>query len=121
MKIESQVCRLELAKRLLELGVEQESYWSWYQGVGGCWFLGDPADTMNNAVEISHATAPHFNRCAAFTVAELGEMLPPAFSSSRGADGQWMCVNEMKSNSEGGKSVSPAPKLTHGRKCSSVF
>ena len=43
------------------------------------------------------------NERSVFTVAELGNQLPPAFRSSRGADKRWMCVNEMKSSSEDGK------------------
>jgi hypothetical protein len=39
-----------------------------------------------------------------YAVAELGNLLPPAFSSSRGADYRWMCVNEVKSISHDGKS-----------------
>jgi hypothetical protein len=29
--LEKQVCNLELAKRLKELGVKQESFWAWYE------------------------------------------------------------------------------------------
>jgi hypothetical protein len=76
VKIDEQVCSVELAKRLRDLGAKQDSYFSWYQDVGGYWTLGDPAEVMNNAVDIGRTTAPQFNSASAFTVAELGEMLP---------------------------------------------
>lgn len=67
MKLEDQVASLELSKRLKELGVRQESAFYWRQEVVNLepewvlrtWHTGDERE------EIS-----------AFTVAELGEMLP---------------------------------------------
>ena len=32
ISLEKQVCNLELAKRLKELGVKQERYFDWYEG-----------------------------------------------------------------------------------------
>lgn len=68
MKLEDQVASLELCKRLKELGVKQESYFWWAFGQKEAdffvvrYFDGDPV---------------HFNKvCSAFTVAELGEILP---------------------------------------------
>jgi hypothetical protein len=64
MKLEQQVCSLELAKRLKEFGVKQESLWYWqrFNSMGKLKWA------------ISNTTNSH---CAsAFTVAELGEMLP---------------------------------------------
>jgi len=94
MKLEDQVCSLDLAKKLKELGVKQESYFTWYQGIGGVWYLGDPAESMNNAVEIGHTTAPQFNFVAAFTVAELGEMLPLNHYTMRNQWEQWTPCND---------------------------
>jgi hypothetical protein len=62
MKLENQVCSLELAKRLKELGVKQDSLFCWTTDLD-IEFL--PTDIRNDHVVI-----------AAFTVAELGEMLP---------------------------------------------
>jgi len=70
MELEKQVCSLELAKKLKELGVKQESVFWWFRG-------GD------NNYKLYHTKTPNrytqktlsFN-CAAFTVAELGEMWP---------------------------------------------
>jgi hypothetical protein len=78
MKLEQQVCSLDLAKRLKELGVKQESYFHWYQGFRAEWHLGDTGEMMNHAVDVGQMTAPQFvsASASAFTVAELGEMLP---------------------------------------------
>lgn len=101
MKIEYQVCSLELSKRLKELGVKQESYFWWvksgrgpeYEGEtnwknDGNWNLYDRRpvkfDFLNlgEEVAIDFSMAEHeeillgIKNCSAFTVAELGEMLP---------------------------------------------
>jgi hypothetical protein len=69
MKLENQVCSLELAKQLKELGVKQESLYFWCQQEG------------QNPGIIPKAKAKrilswHKEIVSAFTVAELGEMLP---------------------------------------------
>lgn len=73
MELEKQVVSLELAKRLKELGVKQESFFQWEVSGSrsyirwnqyakcGCEFM---------------TTANLKFRYSAFTVAELGEMLP---------------------------------------------
>lgn len=77
MKLEHQVCTLALGRRLKELGVEQDSQFYWvehpvtheYQ----VWFgevLWCGEDDQNRKRPIKHISA--------FTVAELGEMLPAA-------------------------------------------
>lgn len=81
MKLEQQVTSLEISKRLKELGVKQES-WIWW----------DTDD--NKLIQTDDGTAPIFSTgdarrkgggqwqtdmkrtISAFTVAELGEMLP---------------------------------------------
>ena len=63
MPLEQQVCSHELATRLAELGVRQESVFWWVDGK--LTYTGGRA---------SHA--PRHAGIAAFTVAELGEMLP---------------------------------------------
>src|ERR1017187_8222476 len=88
MKLEDQVCSLELSKRLKELGVKQESYFYWSN-----------IDTPHPRLVI------HFERSersgdfwiSAFTVAELGEMLPYGFedykySSECGLNKYWSCT-----------------------------
>lgn len=64
MNLEQQVCSLELAKKLKELGVKQESLFWWrHDDVDGWW----PGHWEG---------LPGAEHCSAFTVAELGEMLP---------------------------------------------
>lgn len=62
MELEKQVCNLELAKRLKELGVEQYSYFHWFQ-IDDDWHVRPIAGESFRA------------RLAAFTAAELGEMI----------------------------------------------
>jgi len=67
MKLEQQVTSLELSNKLKELGVKQDS-----------WFA---IDTKGEIGEIKYALDEHDSFgfdgfCSAFTVAELGEMLP---------------------------------------------
>lgn len=61
MKLEDQVCSLDLAKRLKELGVKQESlhFWQWVEA--------------HQDYEIDNGS--YDNKISAFTVAEMGEML----------------------------------------------
>jgi hypothetical protein len=78
MKLENQVVSLDLAKRLKELGVKQDSYGYWANG--RVWpFVMLDFDHLENAV-------------AAFTVAELGEMLSEGMTDSHMmATGRWTC------------------------------
>lgn len=71
MNLKTQVCSLELAKRLKELGVKQESLWYWQRRALGTWHLG-LCGYERRETDIS-----------AFTVAELGEMLPNRTCTSR--------------------------------------
>lgn len=67
MTLESQVVSLELAKRLKELGVKQES----------CFWWCDPSD--GDKTDVGFIRDNHVGYkvyYSAFTVAELGEMLP---------------------------------------------
>lgn len=63
MELKNQVCSLEISKKLKELGIDQVSafYWS----ANGSLFLGEE--------DHPPMKLPHIS---AFTVAELGEMLP---------------------------------------------
>lgn len=88
MKLEQQVCSLDLAKRLKELGVKQESlfYWSnccsckkdftiecslWHNDQTGEWDDGHKLEESE----------PLYS---AFTVSELGEMLPEGTTTRKG-------------------------------------
>jgi len=72
MKLEQQVCSLELAKRLKELGVKQESF-LWYEPAGDS-FVNTHPYTWVTLIPERRSKA-----ISAFNVAELGEMLPEHF------------------------------------------
>ena len=89
MKIENQVCTLEQAKKLKELGVSQDSYFSWCgseenrlmencsKGVEyGPWLFISTTKPFNNMEEDYRRDVPSAKPfAAAFTVAEIGVML----------------------------------------------
>jgi len=74
MKLEQQVVSLELAQKLKELGVKQESFFKWGN------FTTDNGIAWNLYVPPEFNKVPHpdmwIHGISAFTVAELGEMLP---------------------------------------------
>lgn len=70
MELEKQVCSFALAKRLKKFGVKQESYFVWVNtdfDEEVQWFI---RSTLGD-------TDPNPDAVSAFTVAELGEILPP--------------------------------------------
>jgi len=73
MKIEDQVCSLELAKQLKELGVNQDSYFVWffpvYQKESFEWEIKPYTEVFNPDNNNPHVVS-------AFTVSELGKLLP---------------------------------------------
>jgi hypothetical protein len=72
MKLEQQVCSLDLAKRLKESGVKQEScfYW-WRRTENSEWLI-----LHYNSLDIPNRERKYQEFTSAFTVAELGELLP---------------------------------------------
>jgi hypothetical protein len=73
MTLEQQVCSLELAKRLKELGVKQESYFWWISRMKG-----DEEESfiMTHTEWETYYKGEYGYVClSAFTVAELGEIL----------------------------------------------
>ena len=81
MELEKQVCSLELAKKLRELGVKQESvFWHWatdVEGDGLTWWTVSEKEPRRGKKVRELSTPQHYRgKIAAFTVAELGEMLP---------------------------------------------
>ena len=73
--LEQQVCSLELAKRLKELGVKQESLFHWQPSYYD-------RKTMVVVAENAEDWSDDVESYSAFTVAELGEMLPKEATSS---------------------------------------
>ena len=81
MELEKQVCSLELAKRLKELGVKQESAFYWENVQKSNWVLSPHSVMMESVYDgedgwpILSEALHRENAYSAFTVAELGEML----------------------------------------------
>jgi len=72
MKLSDQVCNIELAKRLKELGVEQDSHFYWYTDG-----INTRVDTKTDYVRGVYGYGSKNDAMySAFTVAELGTMLP---------------------------------------------
>jgi len=94
MKLEDQVCSLELAKRLKEFGFKQESFYGW----------AIPFDNGDGTKPRIYEYGSSFNIkkwYSAYTVAELGEMLPQIIKINHkvyqlfisvGMDKQWFVV-----------------------------
>lgn len=79
MKIENQVCSLEQAKKLKELRVKQDSAFVWGLLNLSLWYI--PSHRRGKETEV--------NTASAFTVAELGLMLPCAFDTMRSTEFVW--------------------------------
>jgi len=77
MEISKQCCSLEQAKRLKELGVKQDSIAVWFNSSVGLCLLYRTSDFTFE------------NEWAAFTVAELGEMLPHSPLPNTGNSWNW--------------------------------
>jgi hypothetical protein len=82
MEIEDQVCSLRLAKKLKELGVKQDSLF--YHCLNVKTF--SSYDIQHHLIAIIPSGEEHYS---AFTVAELGEMLPDCFESCRRYKNDW--------------------------------
>lgn len=90
MNLYKQVISLELAKKLKELDIKQESYFWWVNVKtenipNGAWFLLDNDDPYQDGAEIY----------SAFTVAELGEMLFNPFPNliiNYKINGEYVCA-----------------------------
>lgn len=74
MKLEDQVCSLELSKQLKELGFEQESLFWWVAGIVY------PTKRLDWHLEDDKEYAMKWEKqCSAYTVAELGEIYPDRY------------------------------------------
>ncbi len=95
MKLSDQVCSFGLAKKLKELGVKQDSYFYWVITTDG------PAIKSLNEDD-KYMLGDSYR--SAFTVAELGELLPLGYLSIRTMGGTandteikpyWLAYNEL--------------------------
>lgn len=84
MKLEDQVCSLELSEKLKELGVKQESLF-WYT----CFKNG--TTDIHFQYDRKHIPPAHYS---AFTVAELSEMMPATLIIYKKFKEHWECVYE---------------------------
>jgi hypothetical protein len=95
MELSKQVCSLELAKKLKSLGVKQESYRYWYEYqdhviMGTQWCIVDPTGNFDEEDQGRFISA--------FTVAELGNLIPgnidgSIFMTQKGMLGNlWYCT-----------------------------
>ena len=74
--LEKQVVNLELSKRLKKLGVRQESHFYWMKPEGSP-LIGVSIYARQDGYVLTEASFPDtWEYVSAFTVAELGEMLP---------------------------------------------
>lgn len=71
MKLEDQVVNLELSKQLKELGVKQESVWSWFD-YQGTYYVSTGA--IEQSDDKNRQRGEYI--CSAFGIAELGKILP---------------------------------------------
>lgn len=76
MKLEEQVVSLELAKKLKELGVKQDGLFQWFRQFPGDDYLLHYIDYNHHEMDLKIFKEHFPDSCSAFTVAELGEMLP---------------------------------------------
>lgn len=88
MILEEQVVSLELAKKLKELGVKQESAFYWEVNLQNKW-------TLFLVDDFSPRMHPN---AAAFTVAELGEMLPHYVCPKYNDTPQYLRIEKMPSD-----------------------
>jgi hypothetical protein len=93
MKLKNQVCSLELSKKLKELGVKQESLWIWM------WVARGAGLNTYHELTLTKKRPKGFDETedySAFTVAELGDMLPCKIRSIRcKGNGLWLVSREI--------------------------
>lgn len=85
MELKKQICSLEFSKQLKELGVKQESvfYWRKIDMNGKVFWEPEYEMTINPFKTLESISA--------FTVAELGEMLPNYYTTGRSENNNYNC------------------------------
>lgn len=76
MKLEHQVASLELSKKLKDLGVKQESYFYWWNSAQEPFDAGWIVTAQEHIIDVGILCR---QKVAAFTVAELIDLLGPKF------------------------------------------
>lgn len=98
MNIEQQVTSLEMSKKLKSLNVKQESVWWWRNDYANNpskypdeWYLIPFTDYPLTGARRAVSYEDGDYLLSAFTIAELGEMLPSSTQSYRKKDGSAAC------------------------------
>jgi hypothetical protein len=104
MKLDEQVTSLDFSKRLHALGAPQKSVFYWVETKQGD---ANPLIVGPDAVDI-----PDANFYSAFTVAELGAMIPYSFVSELRASGRWECGQRYRLEVEGSAPRHPFADIT---------
>jgi hypothetical protein len=94
MKLENQVVSLDLAKRLKELGVKQESLFAWVK-LPPSEKEGYEGEEYGLVYEWTMAHNAGKECISAFTVAELGEMLPKRTRSIKTHEYEFYCNSQV--------------------------
>jgi hypothetical protein len=128
MKLEQQVCSLDLSRRLKELGVKQASLFVWFENRKNqrtmLAFKTETGYYAENDSGFSYGVLQTCEVYSAFTVAELGEMLKlkgrQIFTNYVEDEDDWclfvnigkeaLCIQQM-----------PPPKLMRELKCSCIY
>lgn len=92
--MEWQVCSLGLARKLKELGVKQESAFYWARHIEFDSFKGVVGEEVWKLKDRNYVKSSAVDNFAAFTVAELGEMLPivGVLCYSHRLLNEWLCL-----------------------------
>lgn len=93
MKLENQVVSLELSKKLKELGVKQESLFYWSDADV---YTEEKGWTVNYRSKITKRDGVELDWYSAYTVAELGEMLPHSVRTDARLSTLRACTSEDK-------------------------
>ncbi len=96
--LQQQVCSLELARKLKELGVKQESLFYWQQHYQE--MKGDVSASSFKITQTKTESEKGMRCFSAFTVAELGEMLPQYSSFTKVEDFLWEGYEQINGNIE---------------------
>lgn len=98
MKLENQVCSIDLAKKLKELGVAQKSIWNWFPYYE---FVNKEDKNPTQIYRLREGGIIGKGHYSAFTVAELGEMLPEQVYTIKG-EGDFYCWSDIEWTNEEG-------------------
>lgn len=110
MNLEDQVTSLEISKKLKELGVKQESLYAYVLSEFG-FIEGKSYENQYVLTCCQVSSSPH--KYSAFTVAELGEMLPDKIKTDSGFESDMECyIKSQKKDNEYKIYIDCTPNIT---------